>query len=98
MPQFIVNVPTPGTPVQASVAQKECRCLTLIAAKTIAGPTASPNTGKVRVGFSPNSGQQPLELAVGGTQQVAVGAGCFDLSCLYVDAVNAGDGVILFYV
>ena len=100
MPQFQVNVTTAGTPVPLTAVPTYYQWATFVACKTIAGPTTSPNTGKVKLGFSPTTGNQPIEIAVGGTfGPIYVGAAQqFNFAQIYVDAVTNGDGVAVFYI
>jgi len=98
MPQLLVNVPTPGSPVRAIAQQTSAQYLLVIACKGIGGPTLAPNTGKVRVGFSSATNSQPMELAPGAVQQYFVALGLLDLSNFYVDAVTAGDGAVFQWV
>ena len=98
MPQLSVTVPTPGTPVRVATQQTSAQYLLVIAAKGLGGPTANPNTGKVRVGFSSVGGNNPMELAPGAVQPYFVALGLMDLSTFYVDAVTANDGVVFQWI
>lgn len=98
MPEFVQNVTSAGTPVQATPNPTSARTVLLIGAKSLKGPTADPNTGTVRCGFANDTNKLPLEIAKGAVQSISVAEGCIDLSQLWIDAVNSGDGLVFFYV
>lgn len=99
MPQLLVTNPSTTVPAQLSTVPKNYQWVTFIACKSLQGPTASPNTGKVYLGFSATANQQPLELAPGAQLTILVGAAqMYDFSQLYLAVLNANDGIVAFYL
>ena len=99
MPQFLVTNSSTSIPTQLSTVPKNYQWVTFIACKSLQGPTAGPNAGKVYLGFSATANQQPLELAPGAQLTILVGAAqMYDFSQLYLAVLNANDGVVAFYL
>jgi hypothetical protein len=98
MPQFAITNSSTTTPVQVSSVAKNFRTATIIACKTVQGPSASPNTGRVQIGVSANNNEQPLEFNPGDERVIHAAAGqMLDLSQYYLQVANANDGIVVIY-
>ncbi len=94
---YLKTSTTVGTPVALSDALKTCRQFTLIACKTLAGPTASPNAGTVKIGQSSAVNEQPIELEPGGERVFEYDGGVYDLNKWFMDVGTSGDGVVVIF-
>jgi len=65
MPQKLITATVAGGPVCLAPSTTNYRSLHIIAAKSLAGPTAAPNAGRVNIGNSPTANQQPFDLTPG---------------------------------
>ena len=98
MPQFAKTTTVAAGPTALVGKCTNYRTLKLIACKTLAGPTASPNTGVVKVGASPNANEQPLEMNPGDERSFDAAAGKQeDMTKWYFTVANDGDGVVAVY-
>jgi len=98
MPQLLIQNPNPGTPLQLSATAKNFRHATVIACKSLAGPSVAANTGMVKMGLSANPSEQPLEFNPGDERNFTAAAGqMLDLSQYYLSVANANDGVVVLF-
>ena len=98
MPQFLIQNSSTSVPKQISDTPKNFRTATLIACKSIAGPTAGANTGVVQIGVSAANNEQPLEFSPGDERVIHAAAGqMLDLSQYYLQVANANDGLVIIY-
>ena len=65
MPQKLITTTVAAGPTPLATSVANYRSLKIIACKSLAGPTASPNAGRVNIGNSPAANQQPFDLTPG---------------------------------
>jgi hypothetical protein len=98
MAQFVITSTVAAGPTPLSSVVKNCRNFTLIAAQTLEGPTASPNTGLVKVGNSAVAAEQPIEFNPGDERGFAPrDGGMYDLSQYYFTVATDGDGLVVVH-
>lgn len=98
MPNFLVTTTVAAGPTPLSAVPLNCRKANLIACKGLDGPTASPNTGTVKVGRSPTASQQPIEMASGDERSYEAVAGArMNLQTIFFTVANNGDGLVVDY-
>ena len=98
MPQFLKTNSSTTVPAQLSDTAKNFRTATMIACKSIAGPTAGANTGRVQLGVSAVNNEQPIEFNPGDERVFHAAAGqMLDLSQYYLQVANANDGLVIIY-
>ena len=98
MPNFLKTSTAAAAPVALKSTITNYNTATLIACKGLNGPTASPNTGTVKIGSSGNANEQPVEMAPG--DQVvfkAPSGGLWDLQGIFLKVATDGDGVVVEY-
>ena len=97
MPDVLITSTAAAAAVPLASKTTNFRQLTLIACKGLGGPTASPNTGLVRVGRSVSS--QPYELTPGTKLVFDETSGRLaDLAGLFLKVATDGDGVVASYL
>jgi len=98
MPQFITTATVAAGPTQLSSTVKNFRTATMIACKSINGPTAGPNASKVRIGLSGTAANQPIEFNPGDERVFYAAPGqMLDLSQYYLVVTTDGDGLVVIY-
>jgi hypothetical protein len=98
MAQFLKTTTTTAGPTPLSSTLLTCRKFSLIAAKGLNGPSASPNAGVVFIGQSATAGQQPIEMSPGDERSFGDANGpLMDLSKFYLTVATSGDGVVVIY-
>lgn len=98
MPQILVTNPSTTVPLQLSSVVKNFRHATVIACKSLAGPSVGPNTGMVKIGLSANASEQPLEMNPGDERNITTAAmQMLDLSQYYLSVATANDGVVILF-
>lgn len=98
MPQALITNTNPGTPKVLATTTTEFRTLLLIACKSLAGPTAAPNTGTVYIGNSAAADEQPLEMSPGSERSFDAADGKREsLQKWYLDVDTSGDGVVAIW-
>ncbi len=98
MPQFLITSTAAAAPVQLSSVVKNFRHATMIACKSINGPSASANAGLVQIGLSAVAGEQPIEFQPGDERSFSTASSqMLDLSQYYLKVANDGDGLVILY-
>jgi hypothetical protein len=98
MPQLLKTSTAAADPVQLSAAAKNFRHATMIACNSLNGPSAGPNTGRVQIGLSAATDEQPIEFNPGDERTfTAPAGGMLDLSQYYLKVANNGDGLVIVY-
>lgn len=98
MPQFLTTNTIAAGPVKLSATVANFRTATMIACKSINGPSTSANAGRVQIGVSASSNEQPIEFNPGDERVFHAAAGqMLDLSQYYLTVQNDGDGLVVIY-
>lgn len=98
MPQLLKTSTAAAAPVQLAASATNFRTATMIACKSINGPSAGANTGRVQIGVSATDAQQPIEFNPGDERVFHAAAGqMLDLSQYYLKVANDGDGLVVVY-
>lgn len=98
MAQILITTTVAAGPTQFVATPHNYRVATMIACKSLAGPSAAANAGIVKVGQSGTASQQPLEFNPGDERVFHAAAGqMLDLSRYYLTVANDGDGLAIIY-
>lgn len=98
MPQLLKTATISAGPVPLVAKCTNYRTLKLIACKSLAGPTAAPNTGMVKIGNSASVNEQPIEMNPGDERSFDAAAGKQeDMAKWFMTVANDGDGVVAIY-
>lgn len=98
MPNFLVTSTIAAGPTRLSSTTITCRKATVLACKGLDGPTASPNSGLVKLGRSGTANQQPIEMDPGAERSLgAAEQGRMDLSKYFFVVASDGDGLVVEY-
>lgn len=93
--QFPKTVAVPGTPEPLKAVPTLFVKATIIAVKDLAG---AANVGVVKLGWSPAVNEQPIVMNPGDQREFTPPQDRqWDLNKLYLDAANAGDGVVIIW-
>lgn len=98
MAQFLKTNTTAAGPVSLTAGvTRNYRKASIFACKGLDGPTASPNTGTVYLGFSAGAGEQPMEMQPGDERTFGNEQGMLDLAGIFLKVATDGDGVVVVY-
>lgn len=94
---FLKTTTVAAGPTALASSMTTARRFTVTACKGLDGPTASPNTGTVKIGQSATASEQPWELEPGGERTWDLASGFYDLNKFYLTVATNGDGVVVSF-